>query len=201
MHAEADSLTGVLVRLAQYAGPGNNFNLPVDLRAVPYRDYEDELEEADLWRNKHPRYVPPTYRDLGGESDNRGDWPKGLMPVNAADLGGNIAPDLTVYYDPERRLFLMVDKELSVEEMSLAYPNAEKLAKEMDAEHANPKNKTNIFNQQGPDPVPGPAYVDPGNVASSPSMAMGNLDDFTWENTYEANQLSGNAHLNAIPRR
>jgi hypothetical protein len=53
----------------------------------------------------------------------------------------------------------------------------------------------------GNDSVPGPAYVDPGNIASSPSMAMGDLKDFTWENTYEADDNSTNRWKNLIPRR
>lgn len=52
----------------------------------------------------------------------------------------------------------------------------------------------------GPDSVPGPAYIDPGNVASSPSMA-GNLDLFTFENTYEQNVQDGNGWKNRIPNR
>ncbi len=38
----------------------------------------------------------------------------------------------------------------------------------------------------GPDPVPGPAYVDPTNLATSPSM-NGDLDYFTWEEAREVN--------------
>lgn len=52
----------------------------------------------------------------------------------------------------------------------------------------------------GPDSVPGPAYIDPGNVASSPSMA-GNLDLFSYENTYEQNVQDGNGWKNRIPTR
>ncbi len=52
----------------------------------------------------------------------------------------------------------------------------------------------------GPDSVPGPAYIDPGNVASSPSMA-GNLDQFTFEEGYEKNVEEGNAWKNRIPHR
>jgi len=37
----------------------------------------------------------------------------------------------------------------------------------------------------GPDSVPGPAAIDPGNLASSPSMAGGDLSSFTWEESYE----------------
>jgi hypothetical protein len=53
----------------------------------------------------------------------------------------------------------------------------------------------------GSDSVPGPAYVDPGSIASSPSMAMGDLTDFTWENAYEANNDSTNRWKNLVPRR
>ena len=52
----------------------------------------------------------------------------------------------------------------------------------------------------GPDSVPGPAYVDPGNLASSPSMA-GDVDCFTWEETYEKNVEDGNGWKNRIPLR
>lgn len=52
----------------------------------------------------------------------------------------------------------------------------------------------------GPDSVPGPAYVDPGNLASSPSMA-GDVDCFTWEETYEKNVEEGNGWKNRIPLR
>jgi hypothetical protein len=34
----------------------------------------------------------------------------------------------------------------------------------------------------GPSGVTGPAYIDPGNVASSPSMGGGNLEQFEWKN-------------------
>ena len=52
----------------------------------------------------------------------------------------------------------------------------------------------------GPDSVPGPAYIDPGNLASSPSMA-GDVDCFTWEETYEKNVDEGNGWKNRIPLR
>jgi len=52
----------------------------------------------------------------------------------------------------------------------------------------------------GPDNVPGPAYVDPGNLASSPSMA-GDVDSFTFEATYQKNVDDGNAWKNRIPLR
>jgi len=52
----------------------------------------------------------------------------------------------------------------------------------------------------GPDSVPGPAYIDPGNLASSPSMA-GDVDYFTYEETYQKNKDEGNGWKNRIPRR
>ena len=52
----------------------------------------------------------------------------------------------------------------------------------------------------GPDNVPGPAYIDPGNPASSPSMS-GGPDHFTWELTYQQNVDDGNAWKNRIPTR
>lgn len=52
----------------------------------------------------------------------------------------------------------------------------------------------------GPDNVPGPAYIDPGNPASSPSMS-GGPDNFTWELTYQQNVDDGNSWKNRIPTR
>lgn len=52
----------------------------------------------------------------------------------------------------------------------------------------------------GPDSVPGPAYIDPGNLASSPSMA-GDVDCFTYEETYQKNVDEGNSWKNRIPIR
>ena len=52
----------------------------------------------------------------------------------------------------------------------------------------------------GPDSVPGPAYIDPGNLASSPSMA-GDVDGFTYEETYQKNVDEGNSWKNRIPIR
>lgn len=52
----------------------------------------------------------------------------------------------------------------------------------------------------GPDSVPGPAYIDPGNLASSPSMA-GDVDHFTWELTYQKNVDEGHSWKNRIPLR
>ena len=52
----------------------------------------------------------------------------------------------------------------------------------------------------GPDNVPGPAYIDPGNLSSSPSMA-GDVDSFTFEATYQKNVDDGNAWKNRIPYR
>jgi hypothetical protein len=52
----------------------------------------------------------------------------------------------------------------------------------------------------GPDNVPGPAYIDPGNLASSPSMA-GDTLSFTWEETYQKNVDEGTAWKNRIPNR
>jgi len=51
----------------------------------------------------------------------------------------------------------------------------------------------------GEDPVPGPAYVDPGNLASSPSM-NGSLDYFTWDEAHDSNQ-GPNYWKNLLPRR
>ena len=57
----------------------------------------------------------------------------------------------------------------------------------------------------GPDNVPGPAYIDPGNPASSPSMAVHSGEDlcdkFSWEETYEKNVDEGNAWKNRITYR
>ena len=57
----------------------------------------------------------------------------------------------------------------------------------------------------GPDNVPGPAYVDPGNPASSPSMAIHSGEDlcdkFSWEETYQKNVDEGNSWKNRIPNR
>ena len=52
----------------------------------------------------------------------------------------------------------------------------------------------------GPGDVPGPAYIDPGNLASSPSMA-GDVDMFTYEETYQKNKDEGNGWKNRIPLR
>ena len=51
----------------------------------------------------------------------------------------------------------------------------------------------------GGDPVPGPAYVDPGNLASSPSM-NGSLDYFTWEEVHDSN-TGPDYWKNLLPRR
>ena len=51
----------------------------------------------------------------------------------------------------------------------------------------------------GPDAVPGPDYVDPGNLASSPSM-NGSLEYFTWEVARDSNK-GPNEFINLIPRR
>lgn len=52
-------------------------------------------------------------------------------------------------------------------------------------------DKSDVDNMEGelhgPDSVPGPAYVYPGENPISPSM-MGGLDDFTWENTHDVNK-------------
>jgi hypothetical protein len=57
----------------------------------------------------------------------------------------------------------------------------------------------------GPDSVPGPAFVDPGNPASSPSMAIQSGDDiddrFSWEETYQKNVEDGNGWKNRLPYR
>lgn len=52
----------------------------------------------------------------------------------------------------------------------------------------------------GPGDVTGPAYIDPGNLASSPSMA-GDVYMFTWEETYQKNKDEGNGWKNRIPMR
>ncbi len=57
----------------------------------------------------------------------------------------------------------------------------------------------------GPDSVPGPAYIDPGNPASSPSMAVHSgqdlCDKFSWEETYQKNVDEGNGWKNRLPYR
>ena len=56
------------------------------------------------------------------------------------------------------------------------------------------KNIEGLLN--GPDSVPGPAYIDPGNLASSPSMA-GDLDYFLWDEV----RNEDHPEYNRIPRR
>lgn len=51
----------------------------------------------------------------------------------------------------------------------------------------------------GEDPTPGPAYVDPGNLVSSPSM-NGSLDYFTWYEAHDINQ-GPEYWKNLLPRR
>lgn len=68
---------------------------------------------------------------------------------------------------------------------------------------ADGPNMEGILN--GPDPVPGPAFIDPGNPASSPSMAIRSgdeLDDkFSFENNYEKNVENGKGYINYVPYR
>lgn len=62
---------------------------------------------------------------------------------------------------------------------------------------SDPKKKDELSIQgllNGPSGVTGPAYIDPGNLASSPSMA-GDLDYFSWEEAYENNPNT------RVPRR
>jgi hypothetical protein len=63
---------------------------------------------------------------------------------------------------------------------------------------ADGENLEGLLN--GPDSVPGPAYIDPGNLASSPSMA-GDVDGFSYEETYQKNVDEGNSWKNRIPIR
>ena len=62
-----------------------------------------------------------------------------------------------------------------------------------------------LISIDGPDNVPGPAYVDPGNPASSPSMAIHSgadlCDKFSWEETYQKNVDEGNGWKNRLPIR
>lgn len=61
--------------------------------------------------------------------------------------------------------------------------------------------KTDELSQEGlingPSGVTGPAYIDPGNVASSPSMGGGNMEEFEWENVHDEDH----PEYNRIPRR
>lgn len=52
----------------------------------------------------------------------------------------------------------------------------------------------------GPDDVSGPAYTDPGNLSSSPSMT-GDLKSFTYKETYQKNVDEGKSYLNRLPLR
>lgn len=63
---------------------------------------------------------------------------------------------------------------------------------------ADGQNMEGLLN--GPDSVPGPAYIDPGNLASSPSMA-GDVDGHLFSETYEKNEEEGNGWKNRIPNR
>lgn len=69
--------------------------------------------------------------------------------------------------------------------------------------HALPVDKDEQHNLEGElhgdDPVPGPAYVDPGNLASSPSM-NGSLDYFTWDVAHDQN-TGPEYWKNLLPRR
>lgn len=51
----------------------------------------------------------------------------------------------------------------------------------------------------GDDPTPGPGYIMPDEMATSPSM-NGDLNDFTWENTHDVNQGT-EGWKNLLPRR
>lgn len=61
--------------------------------------------------------------------------------------------------------------------------------------------KTDELSQEGllngPSGVTGPAYIDPGNVASSPSMGGGHLEEFLWKNVRDENH----PEYNRVPRR
>lgn len=62
----------------------------------------------------------------------------------------------------------------------------------------SPEEENNIEGlMHGPDSVPGPAYIDPENPASSPSM-NGSLDYFEWD---EARYEGTEYWKNLLPRR
>lgn len=63
----------------------------------------------------------------------------------------------------------------------------------------DPKKKDELSIQgllNGPSGVTGPAYIDPGNLASSPSMS-GGVDNFKWKEVYDENH----PEYNRAPRR
>lgn len=55
-----------------------------------------------------------------------------------------------------------------------------------------------IFDMHGEDSVPGPAYVDPEYLSKSVGMSMGDLDNYTWKNTYEKNEEEGHGYKNKL---
>lgn len=71
------------------------------------------------------------------------------------------------------------------------HPNYKDLGGDTEEEKA-----VSIFDMQGEDSVPGPAYVDPEYLSQSPGMAMGDLSSFTWKNTYEKNVNEGHEEKN-----
>lgn len=63
----------------------------------------------------------------------------------------------------------------------------------------DPKKKDELSQEgllNGPSGVTGPAYIDPGNLASSPSMS-GGVDNFTWDEVYDEDH----PEYNRVPRR
>jgi hypothetical protein len=64
---------------------------------------------------------------------------------------------------------------------------------------SDPKKKDELNTQallNGPSGVKGPAAIDPGNLASSPSMS-GGVDNFKWDEVYDEDH----PEYNRIPRR
>ncbi len=73
------------------------------------------------------------------------------------------------------------------------HPNYKDLGGDTEEDEAS-----SIFDMHGEDSVPGPAYVDPEYLSKSPGMAMGDLDSFTWKNTYEKNESEGHGYKNKL---
>jgi hypothetical protein len=160
----------VFERVAQFIQPGNNMNAPIGDRMIPWKEIETIMRDRDWATYKgNPRKRLTEYMALKGVHEPAG---------YSADGGtSNLKPMKTKYKKNKliKILTNMLAFEMPESERQKIIEQIKKLKRgDKDAEYL----MGSLFDQHGPDEVPGPrnAIID----HASPSMV--GLEGFEWNN-------------------
>lgn len=95
---EAEALTSVATRIAQFNAPFDNERVPPSQRMWKWEEQDQEMKDLDDARNRDPRFTTPEYQNLpGGESSPADEGANNSNPdgLSIFDMGGRDHPIVT----------------------------------------------------------------------------------------------------------